>query len=270
MKILTEDSILKYFFGFKLDWAEFNGVFDWHSCDTEEWFEENYKKFPKNLEFYKKYPITYHCNTDGFRSNEDYYEQKDREVDILLGCSHTFGVGHHVNNTWAHILSQKTGREVINLGVPGHGAETSYIVLNKFMPFYKVRNVFHYQPIYARYHVLQKYYEDNSVQYKHSTTNINSKYDASMKYKYSDEYKLLMLEPQMIKYEHYKNVDAIKSTCQRFDVKYYGIYDTPDNTNFLDNLEEGNIPSRDIYHFPSFTHRKIAREFYKMYKDETY
>ena len=55
MKILTEDSILKYFFGFKLDWAEFNGVFDWHSCDTEEWFEENYKKFPKNLEFYKKY-----------------------------------------------------------------------------------------------------------------------------------------------------------------------------------------------------------------------
>jgi hypothetical protein len=274
MRDLNEDNHLEWFFTNPLDFCEYSGVYNWHSSDTEEWFEVNYAKYPKRFEFYKKYPITYHCNSGGFRSKEEYYPQNEREVDIILGCSHTFGVGHHVKNTWGHILSERIGREVINLGVPGHGPETSYIVLNKYMPWYKVRNVFHFQPMYPRYHVLMKDYINGMETYKHCSTNINVKGDPTLKYKYSDDYKSTMFDGSMIKYEHYKMVDAIRSTCQRFGVIYHGIYDdpyTPATSEYpfkldhLDRLADHDIPARDLYHYPTSTQKMIANTFYKMY-----
>jgi len=43
-----------------------------------------------------------------------------KDIDtIALGCSYTFGVGIPEGGTWADILAKQTGKNILNLGVPG-------------------------------------------------------------------------------------------------------------------------------------------------------
>ena len=72
-------------------------------------------------------------------------------MDLYLGCSYTMGMGLHAEHNFPHIISQHTGNTCINLGAGGHGIAHSYINLKRFINFYNVKNVFHYQPIYQRY-----------------------------------------------------------------------------------------------------------------------
>ena len=44
--------------------------------------------------------------------------KKDPDI-IALGCSYTFGVGIPESGTWADILAKQTGKNILNLGVPG-------------------------------------------------------------------------------------------------------------------------------------------------------
>jgi hypothetical protein len=56
----------------------------------------------------------YTINALGLRGNI----KKDPDT-ISLGCSYTFGVGIPENGTWPDILAKQTGKNILNLGVPG-------------------------------------------------------------------------------------------------------------------------------------------------------
>ena len=111
------------------------GVYDWIGSDNEKWFSQNITRRPDLLQTYIDNPIKYDINKQGFRSKFDFEPYNNRDVDLALGCSHTFGVGHYLENTWVDMLSKATGREIINLGSPGHGIEVHYINACKYTDY---------------------------------------------------------------------------------------------------------------------------------------
>ena len=79
----------------------------WHPADTETLFKQNLEKYPDSvhLQNYLKNPITYSYNNYGFRTRDDF--NLNEEGNVFLGCSHTFGIGHHLEDTWVYKLSEK-------------------------------------------------------------------------------------------------------------------------------------------------------------------
>ena len=229
----------------------------WDVLDTEDNFEKNIDK----LEFYINNPITYKINKHLFRSDFNFDDIKGKDVDIALGCSHTFGAGHISENTWPSILAYKTDRTVINLGTPGHGAEMSYINLKKYINHFNVKNVFHYQNIHHRY-----YYFNG----KHSCFFATHE-DENLPYK--EEYrKKWLISDELILHNYHRAIDACKGVCADNGTNYYIISKAPDASNYDHTVDKyrmnknsnpEDIPARDLMHFTKLEQEQIANWFYK-------
>lgn len=114
----------------------------WTVSDNERRFKENLKNFPndENLIYYRNNPIQYKLNNYGFRTDIDF--NKGTEGNVFLGCSHTFGSGHHIENVWSYKVNEKIGGNFLNLGAPGTGIGTSSRLLEYFKDILKVKNIF--------------------------------------------------------------------------------------------------------------------------------
>ena len=126
-------------------------VKEWHDSEFPDIFPYHYENFPKVFQRYVDTPLSYSVNAEGFRSDFEYHKRKEKEVDIFLGCSHTFGIGHYEKEVWTSIVSNYTGNTQINLGKPSTGIGTHYYSLLQYIDYYKVRNVFMFAPIVPRY-----------------------------------------------------------------------------------------------------------------------
>ena len=135
-----------------------NSTLNFTPPDTKQLFEENLSKDPDNKELlhYKDNPIEYKLNDYGFRT-PDNFEDAEGEGNVYLGCSHTYGIGHYLKNTWSWRLNQKIGGKFWNLSVPGTGIGTAARLLGAFKDSYEIFdgtkklwlslspvNVFHY------------------------------------------------------------------------------------------------------------------------------
>ena len=151
--MLEPDPFVKY------PYSASNAIIDYKNyvfvgTDNSKVWEKNIAEHRDKLEYYIDNPINYRFNKQWFRSDFDYKPEPDRKVDIYLGCSHTMGVGKHLEHTWVQRVGEHTGNDIINLGTGGHGIDVSYIVLKRYIDNYNVQNVFHYQPFYARHYIL--------------------------------------------------------------------------------------------------------------------
>ena len=77
--------------------------------DTKKLWRDNQRSFPndKTTQYYLKNPIEYQFNNYGFRTPDDF-----NNIDygnVFLGCSHTIGIGHHLENTWSFKVNQTIG-----------------------------------------------------------------------------------------------------------------------------------------------------------------
>lgn len=238
------------------------GKYKWWGLDSKKNFDKNIHK----LGFYVDNPIEYSINRQLFRCEFDFDKNAEgMDVDIAVGCSHTFGTGHLLENTWPNIVSKYTGRKVINLGCPGHGVETSYINLKKYIEFFNVKNVFHYQPIYSRYYVYDGVH--NSFILTTETSNFN-------KTSWSEEYiKTWLISDELILHNHYKLVDACKGVCSFNNINYLHLNDIPSNGVFdtskgiasgywrVNSEIEGDIVARDLFHYTVAGMKEIANNF---------
>jgi hypothetical protein len=77
-----------------------------------------------NIEFNN----TYQQNSMGYRSSE---KSLQNPKIILLGDSFSFGIGVGQDETYASILEQKTGKLLLNTGVPSYGTARENIVLSQ-------------------------------------------------------------------------------------------------------------------------------------------
>lgn len=89
----------------------------WCATDNKENFEINKKTQGDNWHYLTK-DVRYNVNSHGYRCDE--WENIDwKNSIVILGCSTIFGIGCAEDETVSHYLSQRTGRNVINLGYPG-------------------------------------------------------------------------------------------------------------------------------------------------------
>tara|TARA_E500000318_G_scaffold111298_1_gene129383 strand:- start:13505 stop:14365 length:861 start_codon:yes stop_codon:yes gene_type:complete len=249
---------------------------EWIAADYEDTFNENYKKYPQFLEYYKKRPIKYYINKQNFRSKTDFEPNKDKKLNIVIGCSHTFGIGLHWEHTWPVILNKQLNTDFINLGIPGGCMEASYITLKRFIDMYDVQNVFHLQPVYARYLVF-----NNSKLV--SFISIQENIFKLLRFFFTENYiKSLFHDPDYMVYSHIKHLENIKYICQERNIPYFYSSSLPKkippghhslSTLPKDELAEQkeswkhDILARDLSH-PSFhANKEVAEKFYTYFKN---
>jgi len=71
-----------------------------------------------------------YTNKDGFRDNEPGKESYKDSI-VAFGDSWTFGYGVNFKETWPALLSDKTGKKINNLGIPGYSVLSSYLLLKR-------------------------------------------------------------------------------------------------------------------------------------------
>lgn len=234
-----------------------NVTHNWFPMDTEKLFLRNKEKYPRNtsLKYYIENPIKYELNNFGFRTPDD-FNSKD-EGNVFLGCSHTFGIGHHLENTWSYLLNQKIGGKFWNLSVPGTGIVTHFRLFLGYYKELKIKNIFHFAPKYNRFEFFI-----NATPTPYQITNMDTwKKDFGRLYEDS-----LMTQEQMhFTYDAYYR--AIKCIADELKIGYYFISENMyDNMNRSKSLLGGDVlEARDLAHFDIKIQQQICDRFYKFY-----
>lgn len=81
-------------------------------CKKNQKFLQNYMDG-----FYIKNPIEYTINKFGYRSK--YSNIPNTDYILVLGCSHTFGLGLHEEHRYSNLLEDSYNIPVINISFPG-------------------------------------------------------------------------------------------------------------------------------------------------------
>jgi hypothetical protein len=100
----------------------------------------------------------YRVNKYGYRTSLEY----KNGTSIALGCSYTFGLGVHEEQTWPYLLSKKINKDIINLGICGGSMDSSYRALKSYTEKYTPEYVFFSIPSALRQHI-QYRRDDNRV-----------------------------------------------------------------------------------------------------------
>lgn len=263
---------------------------DWIGSDNAKEFDTFYNHsdlFRKHLEYYKEHPVKYKFNKQLFRNDFDFKIDKSRKVDLYLGSSNTVGVGSHPEHCFPYILGQKMGNDVINLGTGGYGIEASYLAIKRFVDYYDVQNVFHYDLLFTRHNTILTHKEvwthDTAYIPAHNTIitkqnvhdSVISKKNAfefsdKIKKVYQEDYiKNVLSDWSYIIHLYAKTLDAIKGICAQRDIKFYSLFSEPTRNFSLGTMhqhqpEEEDIISRDYSHKSYFNHIEIADKFYKI------
>lgn len=235
-----------------------NKTLEWVPNDLEKPFKERLKKEPTNpsLLHYLENPIIYKLNNYGFRSPVDYV--KGMEGNVFLGCSHTFGIGHYLENTWSWKLNEYVGGNFINLAVGGTGIGTGFRLLHGMKDIVKPKNVFLYYPHVYRYEYFDHRLQTWKVLFIDKVHKMGSK---------NRKFLLDQNNAEMYYYLHYS---AIKNLCYELDIPLYIV------TEFANFWEEGpdeNSPlphcARDGHPHPKF-HDKVFKKFKQVYDNKIY
>jgi hypothetical protein len=94
-----------------------NRIVNWHSGDTEKNWADGCKRFGPSWYYYDKPTIEYAYNSLGYRSPE--VDSISKDFFISFGCSHTLGVGLHLEDTYSYLLAQELKYEYLNFGMGG-------------------------------------------------------------------------------------------------------------------------------------------------------
>lgn len=223
--------------------------------DTNDNWVENQKiqQDKKTIQYYLDNPIEYRLNNFGFRT--DYNFKYNDEVNIFLGCSHTMGIGHHLENTWSYIVNKEIGGNFVNLAVGGVGIENQFRKLLKFRNYFKIKNIFHFQPLYAREEFL---YDDNYASF------MAHMMPAEIKSEMSEGYAAITFGSDNHVYRKYiTNVLAIESISNGIGAEYYFNYQEPECLDW-----NNSIQARDFMHHPIVLQNKLANLFLNQKKNK--
>jgi len=229
-----------------------SGKYLWLASDSEK----NFNLHKEQLSFYIDNPIEYNINKQFFRSEFDFDVNRNLEVDLYLGCSHTFGFGHLWKHSWPYLVSQHTNNTIINLGVNGAGTEMAYINLKKYIDRFDVKNVFHYQPIYPRFYYFKGgHYSIHADKPAKSWNSYGPYGEETVKYYFTKE--------EIILHNHTKHIDGCRGICSQRGINYYHIHDEPQYEKI-----GIKIPARDRKHRSNRYLKALARDFIKMMEGE--
>lgn len=244
------NKLLKTFVHKKINRKHLNSK--WYGVDSIDNFIINSKTNFDKLKYYIENPIEYKWNSDKFRSDFEFTSNKKIDVDIYLGCSHTMGTGHHWENTWPYHISQFTKNKIVNLGIAGKGIEISFINLSKYINYFNVINVFHYQPIYARYTYP---YKNKIGSVLIQNVNLDTSDEDYLPWKKS-YIKAELINDDYIVYNHYKHTLSIEGLCKHHNIPYFHLHEIPKI-----NSTKETIMARDLIHYNTTQLKFISNKF---------
>lgn len=205
---------------------------------------------------------------------------------LFLGCSHTYGVGHYIESTWAYKFNKKIPGRFYNFGYPGGSVGQGFTILRSLLDSglvgkHNIKNIFMFYPHRARFSLnITTLENSNHIQ------NLNT-YDGSpdfhflndgevMEAKFSKKLRIILSEE--INYLSYFKMyfNGIIELARELDIPVF-TYNLPKDfilrseaycmckENKEWNYKKGPHRARDG-HLPVCYHEHIADKFFKMYK----
>lgn len=231
-----------------------NSTIHYIGSDDRIRFSKNYITEPTNLhlKYYKQNPIEYTFNNVGFRTPDDF--NSEDEGNIFLGCSHTFGTGHHLENTWSYKLNQLVGGKFWNLGLPGTGVMTHYRLLKGYYKELKVKNIFHFAPkSYARYEFIV-----NHKPYPFVVGHTQKETEDLLGNLLSES----LVNDDEIDFMYNSYIDAIRWLAHEIGANYYLCDET--HNEFI-TYPDNSLYARDLEHLSTLQQHSVYKYFVKKY-----
>jgi hypothetical protein len=241
-----------YKFRNDLDQFPPNGSYNYMETDSEWVFNNNLKEEPNNLslKYYQDNPITYKLNNCGFRTPDDF--NSEDWGNVFVGCSHTFGVGHHLENVWSYKLNQLIGGKFWNLGIGGTGVISQFRVLLGYYKELKIKNIFHYAPKYPRY----EFIENGTPQYY-----IVSNYNENWLPKFGTLMSESLLTEEQVEFNWLSYTYAIKGLAKEIGCNYYLV----EGELGLHSHADCSLQARDLFHDTTLYQHNIYKKFVNLY-----
>lgn len=218
-----------------------NSEYDWIATDSWHTYQENLKSRYNDLEVngWIDANITYKFNSHGFRCNDF----SDQPSIVFLGCSHTFGVGLPVDNTWPFIVASSLNLKCYNLGIPGGSNDTafrlSYYWLERINPAVVVLCLI--EP--SRFELIDN---QSIIRFNPSFVSI-----PTVEQHYKDFYKTWVSTDCNPELNKEKNVLAITQICNRLNIELKVF----DSSYFVDSKVD---VARDLSHAGTVTNKNFA------------
>lgn len=185
-------------------------------------------------------PITYKLNNYGFRC--DNFTDNEPSV-MFLGCSHTFGVGVPLENTWAHLVANSIKLKNYNLGMPGCSHDTAFRLAYHWLDKIKPKLVIFCRPEITRIELID---EDTMIRF-----NVDTLRNYAVPEELRAFYKKWILNDLNSEMNAAKNLLAITHLCNTagIDLKIVN------SSFFVDSTVD---LGRDLYHAGVVTNKNFS------------
>ena len=213
-------------------------------ADTEELYNRNLRN-PLWSKYFSQQPwinFTYKINSLGFRG-EEFTDQKSL---VVLGCSHTMGIGLPNELVWPALVGKQLNLPVINLAWGGDAADTCFRLAEYWLPKLNPALVIMLTPPQPRVEVLRI---TGGV-----ITWLPMKIAPSLK-NFDDYITNWMLNDENSRLNRVKNERAIKNICDELSVKCM-IYQS--DTDLQPTAEISW--ARDTMHYGPAPHKNLAEK----------
>ena len=175
-------------------------------------------------------------NEYGYRTSLEMKENRDSI--LCLGCSFTYGQAVSIENSWPYILGKKLDRPSYNLGKPGGSIDSSYRILNAWLPILKSKDVFILNCFRRKELYLSQHERFIPIGLGFPGFLANTEYSLRT---------VLLMNDIQYNLDKQKTLKAIKSVCDDFYSKLHFIdYDDYDGsinpTSFIDLGTDGQHP----------------------------
>lgn len=215
----------------------------WYPRDTEEIYDSHLNNPVKRkilIEMnWAKDSINYISNDAGFRMDINMTDITSGECDFYLGCSHTFGIGLNLEDTWCWKMSKHRNLPCVNLGWPGGGIEAQYRVLKCWANILKPKRAY-----------TLGYYSGRRELLSEKGPNTLGHWLADNR---KNLYEMMINKDELL-ISSLRAFDAMRMVCIENNIELYSIIDF----NYRRRIMEHNGLARDLMHNSPDWHSRIA------------
>jgi hypothetical protein len=233
------------------------------SSDSEEKYKKSLEYMPQDW-YYRNNSIKYFFNEVGYRSRK-VSDVKDNNFFVTFGCSHTEGIGLHMNDRYGDIVSNSLNIPYLNFGRGGASVYFIYManVLfhNKFI--HKPKFVICQWPEPERYSLWFNQHSGPLCIVPESVNTVSENIQAL--------YKQRLLNPTLVYTENYFHIQGIKLLCKKSNIKFidFSLVNLDQHNTFYKNFVSKHFENRnkdltktarDLIH-PGIETNKIIAEY---------